>query len=515
MNGLRMHNNEFERRVQQKTEGLKIIPSEGLWDKIEGQLSPEKKRRRVVLWLFFPLLLVVIIAAIWLLGGENDKALQKPIAQTGQQRSASTENLSVSQGNQTSAKENTLSLAPNPTSGQQQNTGAIIGLDSSAKQQPVAKQNIAVQLKTGQTVKVDAPIADNANKRTAVTHTDTDGQTVIAQQQKKGNGSLFASYAEAVRVSITAGQTDTIGLVPSLDADVPMTKLAAPLFATIATKPAMADGLLRPIRSVPINPLTIPSNAASPTGKAKRHWEFGLTFGAGLGNRADNLLSSQKNENGMAALGGGSVTPSSYASGSKPFKPGIVYQIGLYSQKHMGQRWHVQAGLSYSYLSNKQRVGSYVRDTVQRLVAGFTYPGSLNTSANNVIGYSNYYKSGNNTVYTNRIHLLQLPIELQYRLGKQQKWGLQTGVALAYMVQGKMLVYDQANRQYFSNPKAYNRMQLSLQTGAAFYPKPQSSLAIGIRLNYNVNSFVKLWIEEQRILSGLLYCNMPLKKNKR
>src|SRR6476661_11240555 len=44
----------FEKNVQEKMEELQLTPSAPVWEKIELQVSPEKKRRRIVFWLLFP-----------------------------------------------------------------------------------------------------------------------------------------------------------------------------------------------------------------------------------------------------------------------------------------------------------------------------------------------------------------------------------------------------------------------------------------------------------------------------
>ncbi len=48
-----MQNSEFEKRVQQKMEELKLTPTDAVWEKVAAGLPPEKKPRR---WIIFFLL---------------------------------------------------------------------------------------------------------------------------------------------------------------------------------------------------------------------------------------------------------------------------------------------------------------------------------------------------------------------------------------------------------------------------------------------------------------------------
>ena len=46
-----MQENKFEKGVQQQVEGLRIRPSEAVWEKVEEAIR-KKKKRRVVFFIF-------------------------------------------------------------------------------------------------------------------------------------------------------------------------------------------------------------------------------------------------------------------------------------------------------------------------------------------------------------------------------------------------------------------------------------------------------------------------------
>jgi hypothetical protein len=512
-----MHNKEFERQVQQKTEGLKITPSEGMWDKIEAQLPPQKKKRRPLVWLL-ALLLAGGSTAIWFVGQEGGNSGDKPVAQLGPQQSVtypSPPQQPLSDDHQALAKPSSTPLAPSTASVPQQGTGATnTSLDTTARQQRTVRDDGKVHVKIGKPPADIAVIADNANDGTTNKNVGADNQMDMAQKQQKTIRLPISATSKAVQMTMVAGQVDTMGLAQTFVAESAIEKLSVPHFLTIASDPAAIDMAIKPIKAVPVELLPLPPTTATKTSNAKRGWEWGLTVGAGLSNRADNLLWLKNNLNAMDMSVGGLVNPGVYAPNISKIKPGIAYHVGLYLQKPIGKRWHLQTGLSYNYLSNKQAVGSLVQDPLRFWVFGQPLAGGVFTSNNyrGGVRYSSFFRPGNSRVYTNRIHLLQLPIELQYRFGQRNQWGLFTGVSIGYMMPSKILVYDAANVSYFTSRELYNRMQLSVQTGAAFYPKQQSSFAVGMRINYNITSFVSRQAEIQRMLSGLLYCNIPLKK---
>src|SRR5687768_445633 len=62
-----MHEQSFEKQVQQKMDELSLTPSAPVWQKVEEQIRKKKERRRVLFWML-PLLLAGG-GAYWLLSG--------------------------------------------------------------------------------------------------------------------------------------------------------------------------------------------------------------------------------------------------------------------------------------------------------------------------------------------------------------------------------------------------------------------------------------------------------------
>ena len=81
-----MHEQNFEKQVQQKMEELSLQPSAPVWQKVEEQIQKKRDRRRVLFWLF-PLL-VVGGSTYWLLSGTNSSLTPGSSAHVQKQQAA-------------------------------------------------------------------------------------------------------------------------------------------------------------------------------------------------------------------------------------------------------------------------------------------------------------------------------------------------------------------------------------------------------------------------------------------
>src|SRR5690349_15204419 len=55
-----MSDHEFEKKVQQKMDDLRLRPSDAVWAEVDRNLRRDKRRRRIVLWL--PLMGILLTA---------------------------------------------------------------------------------------------------------------------------------------------------------------------------------------------------------------------------------------------------------------------------------------------------------------------------------------------------------------------------------------------------------------------------------------------------------------------
>lgn len=476
MNGLRMHNNEFEQQVQQKTEGLKITPSEGVWDIIEGQLPAEKKRKRPLLWLVV-LLLLVGGAAWWLAAKDSADHTDKQVA-------TSTDIRPVTNGKPTIAQDNNNTVAspyqPLPNT-----------ISKDAAMQSPSGDSTQRREQGNRNRRIAAKAHVHIGPSKAWANTDN-GAT-----DKQDNGKSFASPDGK-----TAGQVNTKILASdaTMEPSIDTTADAVTLFK-ISTPITLLRTTIHPstqqiqLAQRPFVALTVVSNNKDAKGSAKKNWSFGITAGIGASRRNDKLFSAGDEKKLQQMTAGGSITgvvfDSSKSSPINDYKAGLSFHVGMYAQRPMGNRWVLQTGLVYHYLSNRQPAGKEYM------------------SFNN-----NSYVSLGNSAYKNRIHLVQIPVTLQYQLGNQRKWSLLMGSSLGYLAASNLLVYEAngVSPMYARGNGLYNRFQATAHIGTTVRPKQSTALALGLRVEYGITSLTKKTFDAQRMIAAQMFCQIPFSK---
>ena len=102
-----MPENEFEKKVQQRMEELRFIPSDEVWKEVEYCIRKEKKKRRFIFWL--PLLFLLLggglVTAIWVADndgnhiGKSDREVNKLQPNNPSLQSRTKDNTSFSKSN--------------------------------------------------------------------------------------------------------------------------------------------------------------------------------------------------------------------------------------------------------------------------------------------------------------------------------------------------------------------------------------------------------------------------------
>lgn len=486
MNGLRMHNNEFERQVQQKTEGLKITPSAGLWDTIEGQLPPEKKRRRPLLWLL-ALLLAGGGAAWWVMGTDHATVTDNPPATATSNRPATNNPTTTAHDSSrtTAAAHPTL---PDPV------------IKDAAMQSPSVQQggNLSVAISSADSnqsqVQRKMSVAEKIRMRTRPSKAWTIATNGVDDGKDSGKGlpSPKGKTAGQVNIQIAAANATTAISIDSAAATM-LPKLPTTIMPMIAVSTPTAQQHQLAQRSF-IGPTDAANNRVQKK-QGKQNWAFGFTAGLGLSKRNDKLFSSG-DEKRLAMVSNGLSSPgvvfdSTNSGAIKKYKPGLSFHMGLYAKRPIGNRWLLQTGLLYSYLSGRQPAGKeYV-------------------SFNN-----NSFVSLGNKAYVNKIHLVQVPVELQYQLAQQSKWHLLMGTTLGYLINSNLLVYETNGTSpiYIKGNYLYNRIQLMGHIGTAIRPKPTSALTWGMRVQYGITTLTKKEVDAQRMIAAQVFCQIPFPK---
>ena len=426
-----MHDREFEKKVQQQMQELRLAPGSEVWARVQEDLRKKKRRRPVIIWLFLAGLLLG--GSAWLLYGIQDDKSGQPTAtvkptsgKPDPEKTAVTMPAAVSKPTGTAP----VSTASSETNSKPE-TFAI-----QQSTNPVTKKKIqpARQGREHQTDVRDVNLPDNNNIDVVEVNTNE-----VSLRYANTPDELLASAA--VNISV-----------------------AAPVAAISNT-------------NKPVN--------KKPTSQPSK-WQWGVQAGAGISDLGMELFQGATVAD-YAYNSGGSVTggqgPNTIPRASE-VRSGAAFQLGGYVSKSIGRRLRAKVGLGYEYYSNRITVGDYVPS------ARF-----VNQGAGNMSMVDEYYKALGNNEYTNRYHFASLPVSLQWQLGNHARRNLvwENGITLSRMLHTNALIYDGAGGAYYKDNNVFKKTQWTFSTSLLFSIKSKNNLQFyaGPHVQYGLSDLMK------------------------
>ena len=474
-----MQNNEFEKRVQQKMEELKLTPTDAVWEKVAAGLPVEKKPRR---WVIFFLLfgLLAVSSLVWFNNFDTrdknsfqtaavskNKDFKNTIAQEEEKKdkSAIADTTSVAHAALRNTKDNAgvnkKNISTRFVSIKNKNRNKFFGKSTTEIEtaaHSLLKTNTAAKLK----IKISLPVFDEEEKLEAV-----------------------PVHIKASGKSITDNNIDTT----KASADIP-----------VVENQNKTDS----------SPFVINKNdtaaivAASKAGKKKNiHlWKYGIIVASGIAGVKDNLFSSGPVfADAIANVNNPSPAVPILPAPNNPSK-GVALSTGFYLQKNLNRSWSFISGLNYWYQYNTISVGSRIDSAA-----------SFNFSTKN-ISTNNFYKIGNGISYKNKFQLIEIPLIFQYRDTKKSALFAEAGPTLGYTIHSNALVYSGSNAAYFTSKKLFNKLIISFSIGAGINlgAKTNFPISIGYQFKYSVVSVTQRYFGRQHFVNSMLYVKIPLKK---
>ncbi len=505
-----MYNGEFEKQVQEKMEGLKMAPSANLWDRIEQDLPRKPRRRKMVVLLL--LLLLGGCGLIWMLSQVLDKRADglSSTVQSGNTADAVKHN-NESAVFQPQVKNDSTGQADNV----QENTAVQThrGIDNKTsipfvaadKQAEADKHKIAAAITSG----VNTAPGNLSGQGIQPSATASNG---IHDERANSNTLLKQRVSNKGRTKISVIQQPSVYDDPMNITAVDVLSPADAFSAELLYGPrASINKNLLPSKNLAVHSAEVIAASKNANRHDRKKWYYGFTLSGGLSKQVSNPLYFSSGNGQVAFLGIGGPPPSADSSGvgQQNAKPSAAFGAGFYILKPVNKRWSIQAGLSYEYLSYTSRVGrridsaaGYYVNGVQLYAGNYFQPVSFFSNAQ-VVSSQNYM---------NRLHLLRLPFEVQYSLGKKRQWSLLGGISAGYLLGSNALVYNSSPQLYLSSPEAFNKLLFSLHTGISYTSQKRYPVSAGLRLSYGANSFIKKTINDQHLVSSQLFLNIPLKR---
>ena len=455
-----MLNRDFENKVQQKMEELKLAPAEDVWQKVEGALPKKDNRRRWLILLIFLCFITAASLLVWKQSAtsENNSIVKNDIVTPGT----------------TISNEKPVEIARITTKAiatDSFNTGtklnSIVKNERSSIKRPVRIRTSIKQALQSEQVEVkddDQRIAagrKTRSKRTGLSRTTITKALPVNDDQNADN-TIVTEDTTIDSTSVTGKQT--IASTENPD-DKGKEKDILPVKKTDTTKDIIAG--------------------KTQEKQQKRKWSYGVMIGGGVSNVKKGLF---KNEPVYAAdvtagVPGGSTGSPLIVKPSSP-KTAAALAIGLYLERNISVKWKFNTGLQYAYQSNKLDVG------------------------NRIDSLGSAYSNGTSGNYTNKFHLLQMPLLLQYKLSTRSPVYAEAGGVVSYLVHSNALLYNRGP-VYFTDKTAFNKLLFSLNAGAGIdiARNKRFPFSIGYRFTYSLGSVTKPESGKQHLRSSLLYIN--------
>lgn len=418
--------NKFENNLQKQFESWQLPPQPRVWENIEQRLH-KKKRRPIIFWWFWALPIVLIGSGLffWM----NDTTLSKATKQT------ETTNYNITKITNT-IKQAHLEAKTN------------LKTDNSHKKQ--AKKPLLIAEKT-------AKITDFSRKK-------------ISNKQPKLNVELGENNSFK-RVFVSNANKEA-SKIPATKNDVKtITETAVSIVNLSEQEPQKTETNQSDIKKTVIeytkkdssqnaNQLTTDSLAAilnkkMPVTPNKKHrFNQHLSIGGGwlYENNQQFVLGNQVPGNNLESSFSNASPGSISASRNiiSTIETGRYFQAAWLLQYSLSNRWKVETGLQYSFLTNTLKTGA-AKDTN---TANFSQPF--------------YYTNGNNFSRTNYMHQITVPLTVQYafNIKKNNPILLGTGFAITQPIANNWLVHNNTNGiAYYQNqlmPALFLQLQSKL-----------------------------------------------------
>ena len=503
-----MPENEFEKKVSSEMQELRFKPSETVWIKVEERIR--KKQRRRVFIIFF------LLAGIALLGywqwdnyfGDSHTG----IVNIEKGNKIETRDKAGNDATKTEVGKNIISNKDDQNGPEENKPGNKTKQGQSFNDNKGEKKDITPAAsstnKTGNNIS-KRDLSNNKRPATPVndrTRNSIDDKRRPNQEKAvkvPGDGSAILSTGDPVKADTLKTRNATGDIVnPDMNRNVdPTNKIDSAIIDTVVTKAGIKkdtvvkkmDSLLKtdavdsPIVNIPKRPFD-------------KKWKFGIEFIPGISSFHEDFLFLSLNMNKSAdayANPGGSGSGNAAPSGPVKSQPGFAFQFGGFFKKQFSPRSGLSLGLRWAYYSENFRIGA-------RMYPAASSPAFLQLL--DALGVSSAYDAGGVNVYViNEYHFIELPVNYNLRLNKNEAHplNLQAGIKLGQMFKSNALVYDTAaGGIYYDSKRYFNKTQFGISASLNWKitKKDRFYLATGPVLDMHLNSLLDNPFDKKKYL---------------
>jgi hypothetical protein len=462
--------NEFEKNVRNEMDEFKLRPSEEVWPKIEERIREKNRKRRVLFFILFSSIALMLAGyGVYKFSGNNTRSEAQHKLSEGSR--PNDENKTGNSKNEEHNKE-TIAIKPNlPAENNKQANKSFI---------------VTRQKQVTQSGKDDKHVTLSPKRNSASQKRDLAALN-INEKEQKNDISSDSIMRENTRISFSNQQPIITGNNQNEIAKQGDKNLT--LGDTTGSK------------------LTVPKDTRSVQAVSKKKGDkvrgkitWGINFSAGSSvitedafsfkssyARADRAYASPPGSStggGPLTGGGGSITYSRYPQSQN--KPAFAFKAGINARKNISKRSSLSAGLGYSYLADKIKVGA-------------AQGGSQSQSAFS----SSYYTGAPQQTYTDHFHFIELPLSYNWRVtnNTDRFLSLNAGVSPSYLLATNTLLYDTvAGGIYYHNKDLVTRVHLNFTSGISYQFKNKKSLefSIGPQFSFDVSEAFKSDLDKRK-----------------
>lgn len=494
-----MPGHDFEHKVQQKMEELRLTPSRAVWDGVEAEINRDKKRRRLVFIL--PLLVLLLgSGAFWW-------ASQEPSSNLITEKKQKENDSKITHGATTNA--------PLPESGDTgKNPGKPDHLISEEENQ-VNKREKDLDRVTNETItnspdKTGVIAKEKINKKTGLARKKDKPRVLITDDRKsKAEKSLFTKPGEFVKQTnkrvnqskIESGITEDKLNVVDEDAEKssePGEVVYAPSKTNRAPFLFTRNGMDSLVK-LPI--IASYQSPAKTINRKKSNWQWGFSSSAGVSKNVQGGFFNAFEKSlvvsaDMRMDSGFRQTPYGFSSRQPAtVRAGYNYSLGVFVQRKLSRKLELSAALQYNYFSTRYEVGTKVDAN------------AFNSTASPINAVSGtYYLDGKGQQHINAYHFVELPLTLRIKLNNSRQLPLywSNGLSLAYMVNTSALHYESRFGYYYKNDNLFQKMQWGVHTGLSvrLFNRTNHPLELGPHVNFQFSNLLKSANPDTRHLLG-------------
>ena len=510
-----MQENEFERKVQQKMDSLRLRPSGAVWENVEHELR-KKKKRRVVFYIF-------LLAGLSLLGYSGYFLFNQPKQNIVDQTSTSSLN---KQGTGPVREEKTsnpvipqseknVAVPPGELSGEPAKNDIV---NDAGKKRNAIDNKHQTKIVNGSILKV--PVADHSTRhheKTGVvvskTTQDFNRKEPVEAVDSRKDAAIVADIAKNENV-VEKATVESKAVQPG----IPSAQVDEQAKMLQSQEPVL-DKSEKVVTGIKADTATVADKESaiaqlSPPNKKAGKLKWGFEFSAGVSDVERSALPFKSGQQSMDAYFSPlPITPGNAAYfppvAPSPVEPGFGFKLGPVVEMELSKRSTLSAGLQYARMSTQMKVGTFTNTSVV-----------VNNAASQSLRLNAAYSGFHQKDYTSHYHFIQLPVAFHLQLNKGKKLPVSwvAGASAGYLVNTNMLLYDTAaGGIYYSDNKAFNRFQFNLHSGFAFRFGIGKAVqwSVGPEVSLGMNKLVKdAYTKKQYMLYGGLTGRLIFSKKK-